>query len=245
MNNKNSQGFLPDDGGMMTMVKITQIVLLGLCVVAFLVLLSLYGIKTVRSVDPVRMELHLSTDSTGVVSPQARQLADSLINEIKKQETILEDKYKYFIEQQSNTQDLLAVGSVLLGIIVSLVGFFGFSTMKSIEDKARKIGEESANEAFNKRLGELQTKKYKELLEKKFKPEVDKRIKESLNRFEGEKSSGIDSHERRLNILEESISSLSIKVNNYSKQDRNATEEPKESGPKQEPEIFNEQSPQP
>ena len=244
MSKNNPQGFLPDDGCMMKTVKVMQIILVGLCVVVFLVLLSLYGAKTIRSVDPVRMELNLSTDSTEVVSLQAKQLADSLISEIQKQETILEDKYRYFIEQQSNTQDLLTVGSVILGIIVSLVGFFGISTMKSIEDKARKIGEESAKEAFNKRLSELQDKRYNELMKDKFNPEINRQIKESLSKFEGDKSSSIDNHERRLNILEESISSLSIKVKNYGEKGQSAAEEPKEYAPKQEPEFFNNQSKQ-
>ena len=238
MSDKKSSGFLSDDRWIIKTMKVTQVVLVGLCVVVFLILLGRYSVKVISSVDPVRMELYLSTDTTGTVSPEAKHLADSLIWEIQKQEKILEDKYKYFIEQQSNTQDLLAVGSVLLGIIISLVGFFGFSTMKSIEEKARKIGEESANEAFNKRLCELQEKQYKELLEEKFNPQVDNRIKDGLSKFEGEKSSSIEDHGRRLNILEESISSLSIKVNNYGKQGQSSAGEPKDSAPKKEPDYF-------
>lgn len=242
MCNKISKDYLSDDGGMMKTVKITQIVLLGLCVVVFILLLSLYGIKTIKSVEPVRMELCLSQDSTGAVSPQAKKLADSLINEIKKQEATLNDKYGYFIEQQSNTQDLLAIGSVVLGIIVSLVGFYGFSTMKSIEDKARKIGEESAKEAFDKRISELQDQKYKELLENKFKPEVVKQIKESINKYGGEKSSIIDDHGKRIANLEDLVSSLSKKVKNVSDKEQNEAETPDVSAPKQEPDVFNSQN---
>lgn len=242
MSNNNSKDFLSDDGWVMQTVKIVQIVLSGLCVVAFIGLLLFYGVKTIKGVDPVRMELCLSVDSTGTISPQAKQLADSLIFEIKKQETILEDKYQYFIEQQSNTQDLLAIGSVLLGIIVSLIGFYGISTMKSIEDKARKIGEESANEAFNKSLNELQNKKYKELLEKRLKPEVTKHIKESLNRFEGQKTSSIDNHEQRITLLEESVAGLSKKVKNMGEKDLSAAEAPNGPIAMQEPDVFNPQN---
>lgn len=242
MSNNNSKDFLSDDGWVMKTVKIAQIILIGLCVVVFIGLLCFYGIKTVISVDPVRMELCLSVDTTGTVSPQAKQLADSLIYEIKKQETVLEDKYQYFIEQQSNTQDLLAVGSVLLGIIVSLIGFYGISTMKSIEDKARKIGEESAKEAFSKRLSELQNRKYKELLEEKFRPEVTKHIKESLNRFEGLKTSSIDNHEQRITLLEESVAGLSKKVKNMGEKDLSAAEAPNEPTAMQEPDVFNPQN---
>lgn len=242
MSNNNSKDFLSDDGWVMKTVKIAQIILIGLCVVVFIGLLCFYGIKTVISVDPVRMELCLSVDTTGTVSPQAKQLADSLIYEIKKQETILEDKYQYFIEQQSNTQDLLAVGSVLLGIIVSLIGFYGISTMKSIEDKARKVGEESAKEAFAKRLSELQNRKYKELLEEKFKPEVAKQIQESLNRFEGQKTSSIDNHDRRIILLEESVSNISKKLKNSGENDLRAVEAPNEPIAIQEPDVFNPQN---
>lgn len=234
----NPKNHLSYDSTLMNIVKITQIILVGICVVVFIILLCLYVMKSIGSVNPVRMELCISTDSTGAVSTQAQHLADSLIYEIKKQETILEDKYQYFIKQQSNTQDILAVGSLILGIIVSLIGFYGFSTMKSIEDKARKIGEESANEAFDKRLGELQEQKYKELLEDKFKPEIAKHIKESLTKFEGEKTSSIDNHKERITSLEQSVSSLSKKVKNVSEKEQEAAKSPYESSPMDEPDVF-------
>ena len=50
MSNNNSKDFLSDDGWVMQTVKIVQIVLSGLCVVAFIGLLLFYGVKTIKGV---------------------------------------------------------------------------------------------------------------------------------------------------------------------------------------------------
>ena len=120
------------------------------------------------------------------------------IEEIRKQEHLLEDKDEHSINHQTNTQDLLAMGGVIMGIIVSLVGFFGYSTMQSIEEKARKIATDAANDAFNKQLEDLQNKAFKKYLEDKAKPEVDKKIEEALNKYEGDKSASIDDLTKRM-----------------------------------------------
>lgn len=226
------------EGIIMRFARIAQVILIFLCSILFLLLLFLYCAKTLRSNEPKRLEIVLATDSTGVVTPDAICLADSLIKEIRKQETILEEKYKYFIEQQSNVQDLLAIGGVVLGIIVSLVGFFGFSTMKSIEDKAKKIGEESADQAFNKRIKELQDKEYQTLMVEKFGPDLERRIKDSQSRFELEHTALIKDHSSQLNLLKETVSSLVEKVNKKDNSKAVTENSLPNSSPKEEPDVF-------
>ena len=102
----------------------------------------------------------------------------------------------------------LAMGGVIMGIIVSLVGFFGYSTMQSIEEKARKIATDAANDAFNKQLENLQNMAFKKYLEDKAKPEVDKKIEEALNKYEGDKSASIDDLTKRMKIVEFAITGL-------------------------------------
>lgn len=235
--NSNKQTDNGGEGYIMRFAKIAQVILIFLCSIVFLLLLYRYCEKTLRSNVPKRLEIILVTDSTGVVTPDAINLADSIILEIRKQESILEEKYKYYIEQQSNVQDLLAIGGVVLGIIVSLVGFFGFSTMKSIEDKAKKIGEESADNAFNKRIKELQEKEYQTLIAEKFGPDIERRIKESQSKYELEHTAQIKDHTSKLVLLEEALSSLANKVNIETGTKNGLVK----SSPKEEPDVFSQE----
>ena len=90
MSDKNSSGFLSDDSWIIKTMKVTQVVLVGLCVVVLLILLGRYGVKVISSVDLGGRGFIKKTNTTGTVSPEAKQLADSLIWEIQKQEKLLE-----------------------------------------------------------------------------------------------------------------------------------------------------------
>lgn len=185
--------------------------IIGVCTIALVVTLVLYAFNVQHTNIHYTLEYTITTDSLGVVNKDAKELADSVVAEIRKQEHLLEDKYEHAINQQTNTQDLLALGGVLMGIIVSLVGFFGYSTMQSIEEKARKTATDAAETAFKKKLEDLQNKAFKEYLEDKAKPDVDKKIEEALNKFEGEKTSTIDDLNNRLIRAELAVSELGRK----------------------------------
>lgn len=80
--------------------------------------------------------------------------------------------------------------------------------MQSIEEKARKIATDAANDAFNKQLEDLQNKAFKKYLEDNAKPEVVKKIEEALNKYEGDKSASIDDLTKRMKIVEFAITGL-------------------------------------
>lgn len=193
-------------------MKIWAKTILAICTLALIVVLVRYAFAINHTTNHYTIEYTITTDSLGHVSTESRALADSIIYEIQKQEHLLEDKYEHVIDQQSNTQDLLAIGGVLLGIIVSIVGFFGYSTMQSIEEKAEAKADDAAKDAYNKTIKSMQEKGFKEYLENNAKPEVDKRIQEALNKFEGEKTAGIDDLQERMGVTENALKGLCKKV---------------------------------
>lgn len=187
-------------------------IILTTCTLALIGVLVQYAFKINHTTNHYTIEYTITTDSLGHVSTESRALADSIIHEIQKQEHLLEDKYEHVIDQQSNTQDLLAIGGVLLGIIVSIVGFFGYSTMQSIEEKAEAKANDAATDAYNKTIKSLQDKGFKEYLEDKAKPEVDKKIQEALNKFEGDKTASIDDLQARMGYAETALKGLCKKA---------------------------------
>ena len=74
------------------------------------------------------------------------KVVDSLNYVIQNYERMLESKYKYVIDQKEKDDYLLSAASIVIGIIVSILGFFGFKNFQSIEEKAKNIAEEKAEE---------------------------------------------------------------------------------------------------
>ena len=140
------------------------------------------------------------------------------MHEMQKQQKLLEDKYQYFIEQQSNTQDILTIGGVLLSIIVSLVGFFGYKTMHSIEDKAKKIGEDAAQKSFQNELSSLQNSQNRKFLEDTVRPEMNRNIEEAVNKYWGEKGSCIETLQTDVSLLKSAVENIDKKISKKDQQ---------------------------
>ena len=193
-------------------MKIWAKIILAVCSLALVGVLVRYAFAINHTTNHYTIEYTITTDSLGHVSTESRARADSIIHEIQKQEHLLEDKYEHVIDQQSNTQDLFAIGGVLLGIIVSIVGFFGYSTMQSIEEKAESKANDAAKEAYNKTIKSMQEKGFKEYLENNAKPEVDKKIQEALSKFERDKTASIDDLQERMGVTENALKGLCKKA---------------------------------
>lgn len=179
------------------MMKSLPKLLLFLCAVALLLGLVLYATGMKHTTNRTEITFMVKADSTGMVTPETRAMADSIVGVLTKDEQLLADKYQYVIDQQAKTQDFLAIGGILLGIIVSIVGFFGYDKMQAIEDKAKDLAESSAKKAFSEELKELQQKHNQEYLLGTVKPTVSKEIEEAMASFTDQKVAQIDEIEKK------------------------------------------------
>ena len=103
------------------MIKILPKLLLFLCAVALLLGLGLYAIGMKHTTNRTEITFMVKADSTGMVTPETRAMADSIVGVLTKDEKLLADKYQYVIDQQAKTQDFLAIGGILLGIIAIII----------------------------------------------------------------------------------------------------------------------------
>lgn len=219
-------------------VKRAQLVLVLICAIAFIAALIIYNLKIKNETIHYTFNHTIGTDSLGVISAESRALADSIFSEIQKHERILEDKYQYFIEQKSNTQDLLTIGSIILGIIVSMVGFFGYSTIQSIEEKAKKIGENAAKEAFSDTTQELIDKRFSKLKKQDLWPHFDKRMEEQLNKFRHD-ILDINDLKNQMDSIQKQINDLEINNNRSNKSQKPSSDTNVDTEEvKPEPDVF-------
>ena len=121
-------------------------IILGLSAIILISLLWIWvkkAPKTDRIPGKITIELH--SDSTLVMSAEDRTvIIDSLNTIMQRREQLLANKYQYAIEKRAIEDSLFSIGSILVGIIIAILGFFGFKSFQTIEEKAHQIAKETA-----------------------------------------------------------------------------------------------------
>lgn len=138
---------------------------LGGCIVIALLLLVLFGVNRCNRPEPqpVRITMVVQVDSTGTIVKSSKDAAEKIVEAIEKHDRIVEDKYQYALEQRVNYEDYMRWIGLIVTVILSVLGFFGYKSLHSMEErisestikKSSDILESSINEKFkdaNKRL---------------------------------------------------------------------------------------------
>lgn len=120
--------------------------ILAICIVSLVSLLFLNKCQQRKTVATMQRVV-VVVDSTCLsnTTDNLSKVVDSLNVVIKNYETLLDAKYNVLIDKKEENDNLLSAASIIVGIIVSILGFFGFKSFQSIEEKAKRIAEENTN----------------------------------------------------------------------------------------------------
>ena len=135
--------------------KITSLILVLVCIGALLFGLVFYVVKVgIKEPKIERVIVYTSAvpDSTLAYNYLSKEDADKLIEDVRQYDTQLSEKYQYLIEQKEQDSQLFYWGSLIVGIVVSVVGWFGYQSFSSVEDKAVKAAKDSSEEYLKKNL---------------------------------------------------------------------------------------------
>ena len=191
------------------------------CVLAilFCVCCWVYGaFVKVPSFQPIRIEVVESDKMLGS-NYISKEEADSLISVMKRQERMLEDKYQYALDQKMNEDRYFSIGTFVVGVVISVFGFFGFKSLKSIEEKAKedsqrlatKISEDVTKEYLKQRLQGLVTIESEKILKSSAAESLKKEILDSVYK----------KYDEKFNSLSEEDVSESQQTENISDTDDN------------------------
>ena len=124
---------------------ICSVVLLLLCTVAILVC-GVLLVKNTSKQTIVKHKIQLSVvpDTLGIIPKDVYFAVDSLQSYIQITEQRIADRYEYFLEQKSEETILFSIGSVIIGVFISILGFFGYKSFKDIEANAEKYASDIA-----------------------------------------------------------------------------------------------------
>lgn len=113
--------------------------ILAYFVLFFCMLAIIYPLIIELSSKPAPIEVHLSvapdTLPTQVIFDKSD--IDSLFSIIQRQERLLSEKYDYVLEQKENEFKWQTYISFIIGIIVSICGFFGYKSLRELKEEVR------------------------------------------------------------------------------------------------------------
>ena len=110
---------------------ISATIVLSACVIAILIISILFGFSRCTDHSSISQDykVNLIVDSLGTLSKESRVTADSILTAIQCQQHLLDDKYKYILEQKETAQDFITFGGLFVTIALSLFGFFGYRSI--------------------------------------------------------------------------------------------------------------------
>lgn len=202
-------------------VRTVSYIIIAFCIMLLLGLLGLMACRATKNNPEVYRVIatsDISPDSLKTYSYINYEQLDSLINAVVDYDAQLTQKYQYLVEQKEQDSQVFYWGSLIVGIVVAVFGWFGFQSFTTIEDKAKKKAEQiaykTARSASNKFLNS-EGKKIVEGSAKKVQEDSVKNVKgqvlDELNTIIEERidihnqDSNISELEKRIEYLEKSV----------------------------------------
>lgn len=131
-------------------------IILLLCIIAVVGAFSIYIWNASSKRDVTPQIISLEVNSKGALSIESQERLDSLTNIVLRHEKNLDIKYWQLLEQKENFNDILALGGLIVTIVISIFGFFGFKSMHNIEEnvekQSKRIAEDATNDAVKEKL---------------------------------------------------------------------------------------------
>ena len=194
-------------------------VILFISFVALIVAAGIFLFKYPKQQKAYTIEMHIITDSNGVCNNETKIMVDSLTSILNSQNNVLRQKYDHLLQQQEDKDTLFTFIGVVISVVISVFGFFGYRSFKSIEDTAvsnaegmarRKLDEEMKHE-----LATMEDKMKSKILEKIEILEKEKIPEIVENKMSDTYNSIINAKLEYLNSFKDDFDNLEKKVNEH------------------------------
>lgn len=197
--------------------------LLFLCAVAALMVVVIVAKKYPAEKRTYNIELTVSTDSTGCLTRESQSMMDSVMHIVANQNNVLQGKYEALAERETDNQNLMTIGGLIVTIIASILGFFGFRSFQSIEEKAIDKAEGAAKKKLDEEMGgeidrvkrTLETemlKRFDEDIKPKVRAEVDAVTDEKFSNDLSAKINYINNNDDEIKSLRSDVEGLKNKL---------------------------------
>lgn len=167
-----------------------RILSFGIIAVCVIVLFALLGLMVWRATNNnpevyrVIVTTDITPDSLKAYNYIGYEQADSLIKAVRRYDEQLIQKYQYLVEQKEQDSQVFYWGSLIVGIVIAVFGWFGFQSFTTIEDKAKSkassVARRTAWSETRNFLKDEGQKKIKEAATENLQEEAVKKVKEQV-----------------------------------------------------------------
>lgn len=226
---------------MKNLLNILAGVLLFLCSITAIAVVVIVAKKYPAEKQTYNIELTVTADSIGHLTKESRVMIDSVMHVVANQGNTLQGKYEALAERETDNQNLMTIGGIIVTIIASILGFFGFRSFQSIEEKAIDKAEGAAKKKLDEEMGgeidrvrrKLETemlKRFDEDIKPKVKAEVEAVTDEKFSNELNAKINFINANGDEIKSLRNDVEGLKKKLSDaqdagLEKEDKVKTEE--------------------
>lgn len=188
--------------------------LLVFCSVVLVILLCFHSCNYSKNqVLPQKVNIEVYNDATLKNNTKLnKDLSDSLTRIITEHEQLLANHYNKILEEKETDNKILSLGGLVIGIIISILGFFGFKSFQSIEDKAKDTAEENAGKVAKSMaknyLEENLDSGIEKVIRENFQNSIVQKLRDEVNRNFKRRFDELDDLSNSVTSLEKHIDDL-------------------------------------
>lgn len=186
----------------------TGAVLIVFCIVLLLAGILLYGyVYRGHQQENVSIQFVIQADSIGHISQEKKSQVDTLMALMDRHEHLIQDKYHHILEQKEIFNDVLTLGGMLLAVVLSLFGFFGYKSLNSIEDKVKEQVKQMTDQLFKEQFKAYETSTKENLIDQ-MKTDVKEVVSKNFSKYKQSTNFQIDKK------VKASVENKTIEINN-------------------------------
>lgn len=158
--------------------------ILGVLIVGLFVCVTVFIVSTIIKQRPI-VEHHIyvceKRDSVGDTVVYGKAALDSLVMCVAAHDRDLAEKYQYAIEVRSNEDYARSFVVIVVGALISVLGFFGYKSFKDIKEHGKEISKEASKNEVQHTVKTILPDMFRQEITREFEGQTIKTLEERLH----------------------------------------------------------------
>lgn len=157
--------------------------ILGVLIVGLFVCVAVFVVASITKQRPI-VEHHIyieKVDSVADMPVYTKEGIDSLVMIVAAHDRDLAEKYQYAMEERSNEDYARSFVVVVVGALISVLGFFGYKSFKDIKEHGKQISKDASEKEARLTVKKILPDMIKQEITREFEGQTIKTLEERLH----------------------------------------------------------------
>ena len=158
--------------------------ILGVLIVGLFVCVTVFVVCTIVKQRPLvehHVYMYERADSVGDTVVYEKAAIDSLVMCVAAHDRDLAEKYQYAIEERSNEDYARSFVVIVVGALISVLGFFGYKSFKDIKEHGKQISKDASEKEARLTVKKILPDMIKQEITREFEGQTIKTLEERLH----------------------------------------------------------------